>query len=193
MGEAGETQITRLLDAAAHGDSQAATALLPLVYGELRRLAEVRMGKTPPGNTLQPTALVHEAFLRLVGSGDPGWEGRHHFFGAAAQAMRDILVEQARRKSRQKRGAGMRRIEFEVADPGSGVDPDELLVIDEALQRLESEDARAARVVSLRYFGGMTEAETAAIMGVSEATITREWRYARSWLHRALSGDGPAG
>lgn len=177
------------MDAAAAGDEEASATLLPLVYDELRKLAEARLAKTPPGNTLQPTALVHEAYLRLIGSGDPGWDGRNHFFGAAAQAMRDILVEQARRKSRIKRGGDRKRVPLEGIDSDAPVDarPEEVLAVNDSLEALEAEDPRAAQVVVLRYFGGLSEPEAAAILGVSESTVTREWRYARSWLFRRMS------
>jgi len=179
-------QLTQVLNAAASGDAEASEQLLPLVYTELRKLAELRMAKTPPGNTLQPTALVHEAYLRLVGSQDPGWEGRHHFFGAAAKAMRDILVEQARRKSRLKHGGGQRRADIDLDALSREPDTTEILAVDAALRELETTDARSAHVVVLRYFGGLTEAETAAILGSSESTVARDWRYARAWLYRKL-------
>lgn len=184
-------EVTQILNAAAGGDSDAARQLLPLVYAELRKLAESRLAKTPPGNTLQPTALVHEAYLRLIGSGDPGWEGRNHFFGAAAQAMRDILVEQARRKSRIKHGGGLARLELgdDLAD--NEPDPREVLAVNDALERLEKEDPRGAQVVVLRYFGGLTEPETAAILDVSESTVVRDWKYARAWLFREFQKSEP--
>jgi RNA polymerase sigma factor (TIGR02999 family) len=149
------------------------------------------LAKTPPGNTLQPTALVHEAYLRLVGSGDPGWQGRKHFFGAAAQAMRDILVEQARRKARIKHGGGRVRLELNHIDAPAAPQPEEVVAVDEVLGKLEKEDPRAAQVVVLRYFGGLTEPEAAAVLGVSESTVVRDWRYARTWLFRELSPPGP--
>jgi RNA polymerase sigma factor (TIGR02999 family) len=183
-------QVTQILKAVASGDARASEELLPLVYTELRQLAESRLAKTPPGNTLQPTALVHEAYLRLVGAQDPGWEGRHHFFGAAARAMRDILVEQARRKSRLKHGGKQRRAEVNLDELAREPDTAEILAVNEALESLEKSDARAAQVVVLRYFGGLTEAETAAILEVSESTVVRDWRYARTWLYRALMQGG---
>ncbi|MCP4246298.1 MAG: sigma-70 family RNA polymerase sigma factor [bacterium] len=176
-----------MLVAAARGEKRAAEELLPLVYAELRRLAEARMAKTPPGGTLQPTALVHEAYLRLVGSGDPGWKGRHHFFGAAAQAMRDILVEQARRKARLKRGGDRKRVDIDPANFAGEPQAEEIVAVDEALKRLEQQDARSAEIVLLRYFAGLTEAEIAAALDLSERTVRRDWRYARSWLQRELS------
>ena len=184
-------QFTQILNAAASGDAEASEQLLPLVYAELRKLAEARMAKTPPGNTLQPTALVHEAYLRVAGADDPNWEGRHHFFGAAAQAMRDILVEQARRKSRLKHGGGKRRADIQLDALAEEPDTTEVLAVDGALEELERLDARSARVVVLRYFGGLTEAETAAVLGVSESTVVREWRYARTWLYRKMRASEP--
>ena len=181
-------QITQILNAAAAGDACASEQLLPLVYGELRKLAAARMAKTPPGNTLQPTALVHEAYLRLVGSQEPGWDGRHHFFGAAARAMRDILVEQARRKSRLRHGGEQQRADIDLDSLASEPDTTEILAVDGALAELEKTDARSAHVVVLRYFGGLTEAETAAVLGLSESTVVRDWRYARAWLYRRLQG-----
>lgn len=179
--------LTQILNAASDGDSDAARQLLPLVYDELRKLAEARLAKTPPGNTLQPTALVHEAYLRLVGSEDPRWQGRNHFFGAAAQAMRDILVEQARRKARIKHGGGRIRVDLDRADATAEPLAEEVLAVDQALGKLEKEDSRSAQIVILRYFGGLTEPETAAVLGVSESTVVRDWRYARTWLYRELS------
>jgi RNA polymerase sigma factor (TIGR02999 family) len=186
----GVSEVTQILNAAAAGDSDAARQLLPLVYAELRKLAESRLAKTPPGNTLQPTALVHEAYLRLVGSGDRGWQGRNHFFGAAAQAMRDILVEQARRKARIKHGGGRIRLDLDQVDVPAEPPPEEVLGVDEALAKLEKEDPRGAQVVVLRYFGGLSEPETAAVLGVSEATVVRDWRHARTWLFRELGSTG---
>jgi len=178
--------ITQILEAVASGDAHASEQLLPLVYNELRKLAESRLAKTPPGNTLQPTALVHEAYLRLVGEQDPGWEGRHHFFGAAARAMRDILVEQARRKARLKHGGERRRADVNLDELSREPDTTEILAVNDALEELEKVDARSAQVVVLRYFGGLTEPETAAILEVSESTVVRDWRYARTWLYRRL-------
>ncbi|MBK7404399.1 MAG: sigma-70 family RNA polymerase sigma factor [Phycisphaerales bacterium] len=186
--------VTLALQAAASGDAAAAAALLPMVYEELHRLAQARLRRTPPGNTLQTTALIHEAYLRLVGEGDPGWSGRHHFFGAAARAMRDILVDQARRKSAAKHGGQMRRVDLDESDIVLDEAPERLLALDEALRKLEGEDARLGEIVMLRYFAGLTQAETAAALGVSERTIERDWRYIRAWLRRELGpGDGADG
>jgi RNA polymerase sigma factor (TIGR02999 family) len=178
--------ITMLLTAAAAGNQQAAEKLLPLVYQELRRLAQARMAKTPAGNTLQPTALVHEAFLRLVGSGDPGWNGRGHFFGAAAQAMRNILVDQARRKAAVKHGGQAVRVEPDAADLAIESPAEDVVALDEALKRFEQADPAAARVVMLKHFAGLSDGEVAAALNVSERQVRREWRFARAWLQREL-------
>ena len=183
--------VTQILAAVEKGDLSAAKNLLPMVYGELRKLAQSRMGKTPPGNTLQPTALVHEAYMRLVGSVDPGWKGRHHFFGAASQAMRDILVEQARKKSRVKHGGDRGRVALDPSDSEIGPKAEDVLAVHEALKQLEDEDPRSAEIVRLRYFAGLTEAEIASGLGLSERTIRREWRYARSWLQQSITNPEP--
>jgi len=187
MSAEGREPVTRVLHAAAQGDPKAAQDLLPLVYDELRTLARARLKKVPPGQTLQPTALVHEAYLRLVGREDPGWEGRGHFFAAAAQAMRDILVEQARRKMAKKRGGDRHRLTAEQAEPVSEPPSVDILAVDEAVKRLEQDDPRKGRIVNLRYFARLTTAETAEALGVSVGTIEREWRYIRAWLQRELT------
>jgi RNA polymerase sigma factor (TIGR02999 family) len=179
--------ITRTLHAAVQGDPSAAQDLLPLVYDELRTLARSRLRKVPPGQTLQPTALVHEAYLRVVGSQDPGWDGRGHFFAAAAQAMRDILVEHARRRMAKKRGGDRRRVSTEQAEPTFEPPSDDVLAVDEAVKRLEQYDQRKGRIVNLRYFARLTIAETAEALGVSVGTVEREWRYIRAWLQRELT------
>jgi RNA polymerase sigma factor (TIGR02999 family) len=181
--------ITLVLKAACAGDADSANRLLPILYLELRHLAADRLRKAPSGNTLQPTALVHEAFLRLVKSGDPGWNGRNHFFGAAAQAMRDILVEQARRKAAIKHGGGLNRLELSVVDPGASGTSIDVIALDEALKKLEQQDARKGRIVNLRYFAGLTVEETASAMEVSVSTIEHEWRFIKRWLFAELS-DG---
>jgi RNA polymerase sigma factor (TIGR02999 family) len=178
--------ITHALRAAVQGDQAAAAELLPLLYTELRKLAQALMAKTPPGNTLQPTALVHEAYLRLIGTADPGWNSRGHFFGAAAAAMRNILVEQARRKGRLKRGSGRKRVHIDGVEIQIEPPADDILALDEALKRLEARDARKGRIVNLRYFAGLTVRETAAALEVSVGTIEREWRYIIAWLHKEL-------
>jgi len=183
-----DPRVTGVLQAAAAGDAEAAAALLPLVYEELHRLAQARLRRTPPGNTLQTTALIHEAYLKLVGSGDPGWNGRNHFFGAAARAMRDILVDQARRKAAAKHGGAMRRVDLDQAEIVLDEPPEALLALEEALKRLETEEPRLGEIVMLRYFAGLTQGETAAALGVSERTVERDWRYIKAWLRRELEG-----
>jgi RNA polymerase sigma factor (TIGR02999 family) len=185
--------LTLALKAAA-GDRQAAAELLPLIYDDLRKLARARMAKLAPGQTLQPTALVHEAYARVIGSGDPGWDGRGHFFAAAAQAMRNILVDQARRKGALKRGGGRQRLELQDGDLAIQPPREDILALDEALRRLEADDPRKGRIVNLRYFAGLTAEETAAALDVSVGTIEREWRYIKAWLHTQLAeGDGSDG
>jgi RNA polymerase sigma factor (TIGR02999 family) len=178
--------ITIALKAAAEGDRAAASQLLPLLYDELRKLARARMARLAPGQTLQPTALVHEAYARVIGAADPGWDGRGHFFGAAAQAMRDILVDHARRKAALKRGGDRARLELQEFDLAIQPPGDDLVALDEALRRLEAEDPRKGQVVNLRYFAGLTAEETAGALGVSLGTVEREWRYVRAWLHTQL-------
>jgi len=170
----------------------AAADLLPEVYAELRKLARLLMKKVPPGNTLQPTALVHEAYLRLVGNRDPGWDGRRHFFAAAARAMREILVDQARRKARRKHGGDRVRV---GVDPELAIEPPsgDLLALDQALRRLEEAAPRTAQVVELRYFAGLTVVEAAAALGVSRSTVEREWRFARAFLHSQMVPPGASG
>ena len=185
--------ITRILDAAAAGDRQAADALLPRVYDELRRLAAARLAAEAPGQTLQPTALVHEAYLRLVGPGaGRAWDGRAHFFAAAAEAMRRILIDQARARACDKRGGRLQRLDVDAADLATTATPDQLLAVDEALARLAAADPVAARLVELRYFAGLSVAEAGAAAGVSTATAYRLWNYARAWLHSELCDSGGA-
>lgn len=193
MSDAPESRVTLLLKSASRGDRQAAEEVLPLVYDELRKLAQRRLAHIPPGQTLQATALVHEAYLRVVGDTDPGWEGRGHFFGAAAQAMRDILVERARRKGRIKHGGNRRRVELNdeavtLDDPGL-----DILALDEALKKLEALDARKARIVSLRYFTGLSIEEIAEVTELSTRSVERDWRFARAWLSRELGSGEPPG
>ena len=180
------SEVTRLLEAAQTGDPRAAADLLPLVYGELRRLAAARLATECPGQTLQPTALVHEAYLRLVG--DQQFDGRGHFFAAAAEAMRRILIDQARRKGRLKRGGARKRVDLDDADLASVAAPDELIVIDEAIGKLATEDARAAQLVRLRYFAGLSVEEAAELSGLSRSSAYEHWAYARAWLHHELYG-----
>ncbi len=189
--------MTRLLVAIEQGDRHAAEELLPLIYDELRKLAAQKLAREKPGQTLQATALVHEAYLRLVDSGTiQMWESRAHFFAAAAEAMRRILVERARRKKRRSGGTG-RRLELEEIDIGLvGATPsDDLLALDEALEQLAQKDPIPAQVVMLRYFAGLSLQEAAKALGIPLRTAERNWTYARTWLHRAITrGDetGPA-
>lgn len=179
--------ITCILHAVEGGDETAAARLLPLIYDELRKLARARMAKIPPGQTLQPTALVHEAYLRLIGKTEPKWESRAHFFGAAARAMRDILVDQARRKASLKRGGDRQRMALDDVTPFIEPPTENIVALDDALKRLEQDDPRKGRIVMLRYFAGLTVEETAAAMDVSVGTIEREWRYIKAWLYEELS------
>ena len=174
--------VTLMLQAVGRGEKQAAEQLLPLVYDELRRLAALRMAREAAGQTLQPTALVHEAWLRLVGDGDQSWENRAHFFGAAAEAMRRILIESARRKSRLKRGGNRVQVDLEKLDLAATSPDDRVLLIDEALRRLEERDPKLARILTLKFFGGLTNDEVAEIIGVNERTIRRQWTFAKAWL-----------
>lgn len=180
--------VDRVLRAVSPHDGQAADELLPLVYDELRELAEARLARTPPGQTLQATALVHEAWLRVVGDADPGWDCRAHFFAAAARAMRNILVDQARRKGRLKHGGGRKRVAEGAAEEPS-IEPPmvEMAALDEALRRLEARDPRKARIVELRFFTGLTMAEVAEVMEMSLSRVEAEWRFARSWLQREVA------
>jgi RNA polymerase sigma factor (TIGR02999 family) len=173
-------------------EPQAAAELLPDVYAELRRLAAALTGQLRPGQTLQPTALVHEAYLRLVRDQDPGWNGRRHFFAAAVRAMREILIEQARRKATVKHGGGSRRVE--LAEGLAIIEPpaDDVLALDEAIQALHAADAYLAEIVQLRYYTGLTVEETASVVGGSVSTVKRDWRYARAWLARRLRPGGGA-
>ncbi len=181
------TLLTKTLAAASRGDRQAAAELLPIVYDELRKLARSRIAHLPPGNTLQPTALVHEAYMRLVGDKDPGWDGRGHFFAAAAQAMRQVLVDQARQKKRLKRGGDKKRMDVADFEVPLATPVEDILAVDEAVERLQRDDPRKAQVVSLRFFAGLTREETAAAMGLSMATIDREWRYIVARLHQEMA------
>jgi len=179
-------QVTELLTAIEAGRPQAAEELLPLVYAELRRLAAWHLANEAPGQTLQATALVHEAYLRLVSNGDPQWSGRRHFFGAAAEAMRRILVENARRKKRLKRGGNLERVEVETMDLPSALPDEELLALDEALERLTQIDARGAEIIKLCFFIGLTQAQAAKELELSVATVERSWAFARAWLYREM-------
>ena len=187
-----EDRITRVLDAAAAGEVGAAAQLLPLVYEQLRGLARRRMAEERAGHTLQATALVHEAYLRLVGPACSGWSGRGHFYCAAAEAMRRILVEHARSRGRVKRGGDQKRLSLQAlasVDSVAHCDADDVLALDAAFAELERQNPPAAAVVRLRFYAGLSVAETAETLGVSDRTVNREWSYARAWLYRALS-DG---
>src|SRR3954452_16789367 len=181
--------VTRILSAIEQGDPRASQELLPLVYRELRRLARQRLAHEKPGQTLQATALVHDAYLRLVRTADPGWDGRGHFFAAAAEAMRRILVENARRKAAAKAGGGRRRLDLAEAEPAIEGPKLDLLALDEALEALEARDPRKAQLIKLRYFAGLTVDEAAAALGISPSTADNDWAYARSWLRLAMLGD----
>jgi len=179
--------VTRLLDAAGSGDTQAAEQLLPLVYDELRKLAARKLTSENPGQTLQATALVHEAYVRLVaGDVDRQWNGRGHFFAAAAEAMRRILVDHARRKKSRKRGGGRARAEFREESLAAPEGADEILAVDEALAGLAAADPQAAELVKLRYFAGLSVDEAARALGTSPRSADRLWAYARAWLQRAI-------
>lgn len=179
------TDVTRLLEAAHHGDKLAAAELLPLVYAELRMLAAAKLAQEKPGQTLDATALVHEAYLRLVG--DQQFDGRGHFFAAAAEAIRRILVEQARRRQAAKRGGARRREELDPDRIAAPAPDDELLALHEALERLAENHPEKAELVKLRYFGGLTADQAAAALGLSPSTADRHWAYARAWLRRSLA------
>jgi RNA polymerase sigma factor (TIGR02999 family) len=183
-------EVTRILSAIHKGDRDAAAQLLPLVYDELRKLAAQKLAHEKPGQTLEATALVHEAYLRLVGKAEPQtWNSRGHFFAAAAEAMRRILVENARRKRRLKRGGGAVREELHESNVAAPAVPDDLLALDEALSQLAVVDPRAAELVNLRYFAGFTIPEAAEVLGVSPRTADFLWAYARAWLLQKIEGD----
>jgi len=179
-------EVTQVLMAMQGGESQASEELLPLVYQELRRLAAWHLANERPGQTLQATALVHEAYLRLVGKDDPRWNGRRHFFGAAAEAMRRILIENARRKKRLKHGGQLERVDLESVDIPSPMPDDDLLAMDEALDRLGEFDFRAAELVKLCFFVGLTQEQAAKHLEISISTVERTWAFARAWLFREM-------
>ena len=182
-------EVTRILDAIQTGDPRAAEQLLPLVYNELRNLAAHRMAQEAPGQTLQATALVHEAYIRLVDVDKAQhWDSRAHFFAAAAEAMRRILIDNARGKGRVKRGGDRKRVDLDEANAVSLAAPDELLVIDEAIAKLEADDPQAAQLVRLRYFAGLSVEEAAEMSGLSRSSAYDHWSYARAWLHCELYG-----
>jgi RNA polymerase sigma factor (TIGR02999 family) len=185
--------VTQILKAIDQGDPRAATELLPLVYDELRKLAAEKMAREQPGQTLQATALVHEAYLRLVDAERPQkWDGRGHFFAAAAEAMRRILVDRARAKGSEKRGGQFLRLDIDAVDLVTTATPDQVLLIDEALARLAAADPPAARLVELRYFAGLSIADCGAAIGVSTASAYRLWDFARAWLHSELCESSEA-
>jgi RNA polymerase sigma factor (TIGR02999 family) len=185
------SDVTRILSAIEQGDPHAAEQLLPLVYEELRRLAAQKLALEAAGQTLQPTALVHEAYLRLVGANAGSeWDGRGHFFAAAAEAMRRILVENARRKRSLKRGGGLQRHYLDDVQPAAREPDEDVLAIDEALTKFAALDLVKAELVKLRFFGGFTSEEAARLLGISPATAERYWAYARAWLHQEITG-GP--
>jgi RNA polymerase sigma factor (TIGR02999 family) len=178
-------EITRIL-LSPQGDRCDSEELLPLVYNDLRRLAAARMASEAEGQTLQPTALVHDAWLRIFGNGDRRWQNRGHFFGEAAEAMRRILIERARRKSRLKRGYGWVRLNLDDVPLAGATPDDKVLLINEALEHLEAEDPQRAKVVVMKFFGGLTNQEVASILGVAERTVERHWAYAKAWLFQKI-------
>jgi RNA polymerase sigma factor (TIGR02999 family) len=188
MATAAMNDVTRILSAIEQGDPQAAAQLLPLVYDQLRKLAARKLAREAPGQTLEATALVHEAYLRLVGAHDPGWNSRGHFYAAAAEAMRRILVENARRKKSRKAGGEHRRVELSDVEPAVEDPRVDLLALDEALTQLEAKDRRKAELVKLRYFAGLTNEQAARALGISPSTADNDWAYARSWLRLAMEG-----
>jgi len=186
------TDVTRILTAIEHGDTQATDALLPLVYNELRRMAAHKMSAERPGHTLQPTALVHEAWLKLVDSPAQSWQNRAHFFGAAAEAMRRILIAGARRKNAQRRGSGALHIDADDIEIASPAPDDQLLALNEALDRFAAIEPKQAELVKLRYFVGLKIEEAAEVLGISEATAKRWWAYARAWLFNEIQPKSPS-
>lgn len=182
--------ITRILEEARDGDNEATNRLLAAVYSELRRLASIKLAREQPGHTLQATALVHEAYLRLLGVDAGRWENSAHFFGAAAEAMRRILVESARRKARLKHGGGLQKREVSESDAILLSDPIDLIGLDDALEKLKQEDPQKAELVKLRYFAGLTVKQAGKVLGISRATADRYWTFARTWLYNEMSkGD----
>jgi RNA polymerase sigma factor (TIGR02999 family) len=180
------SEITQVLQAMRRGDGRASAELLPLVYHELRQLAAARMNQESAGQTLQATALVHEAWLRMVGDGDREWKNRAHFFGAAAEAMRRILVDNARRKSRLKRGGDQARVDIAELDLVATSPDEKILLMDEALEKLRAEDPEKARIVVMKFLGGMTNQEVAESLGVTERTVERQWAFAKTWLFQSI-------
>ena len=184
------SDVTRILEAMDRGEGHAAEQLLPLVYAELRRLAAHKMASENPGQTLQPTALVHEAWIKLVGQQERCWENRNHFFAAAAEAMRRILTDNARRKLAQRHGGGQQRVELEDGSAAVISADDQVLAVSDALEKLTRLDPQRAEVVKLRYFVGLTFEEAAEVLGISVITAKRYWAFARAWLHEEIRGSG---
>ena len=180
------SQVTLILQAIERGEKHSSEELIPLVYDELRRLAAARLATEPAGQTLQPTALVHEAWMRLLGGQAQTWENRIHFFAAAAEAMRRIMIERARKKSRMKHGGGQVRVDIEKIDIADALPDEKILFVDEALEKLEKQDPETARIVKLRFFGGLNNDEIAKITGISGRTIRRQWDYAKAWLFKCM-------
>ena len=183
------SDVTRILDAIHQGDVTAADELLPIVYHELRKLAAHKMACEAPGQTLQPTALVHEAWLRIAGSENQPWENRAHFFAAAAEAMRRILIEKARHRQRQRHGGGQERVDLDEITIVAPESDERLLQVHDALDQLAKEDPVKAEVVNLRFFVGLTDREVADVLGLSERTVERHWAYAKSWLFRVIRSE----
>ena len=184
------TDVTRILNAIEQGDAKATDELLPLVYEELRLLAAQKLSHEPPGQTLQATALVHEAYIRLVGDDPRTWDSRGHFFAAAAEAMRRILVESARRKGRLKRGGNYERVSLDDVDLAISSLSEDVVALDEALTKLADERPQMVKAIELRYFAGLTVEQVAEILGVSERTVSSYWTYAKAWLYREITKEG---
>jgi RNA polymerase sigma factor (TIGR02999 family) len=184
------SEITQILQAVGRGEAQASEELLPLVYHALRRQAAVQMSREAAGQTLQPTALLHEAWLRVIGDGDRLWQNRAHFFGAAAEAMRRILIENARRKARLKRGGGQVRVDADQIELAATTPDEKILLINDALELLQAQDPEKARVVVLKFFGGRTNQEVAESLAVTERTVERHWAYAKAWLFQNIRASG---
>lgn len=180
-------EVTRILNAIEQGDGRAIDQLVPALYQELRQLAAQKLSREKPGQTLQATALVHEAYLRLAGEESRNWRSRTHFFAAAAEAMRRILIENARRKHRLKRGGVLQRVDLDDGEAATGHSPEDLIAVDEALTKLADMDKTKAELVKLRYFAGLTLDQAADILGISPTTAKRHWTYARAWLYRAIT------
>jgi RNA polymerase sigma factor (TIGR02999 family) len=188
------SEVTRILVAIERGEVRAADELLPLVYQELRRLAAQKLSQEVPGQTLQATALVHEAYIRLVGAEDQNWSGRGHFFAAAAEAMRRILIDNARRKKSLRHGGGRQRVELDDTEIAIGGPPDELIALDEALEKLTKKDKMKADLVKLRFFAGLTMEQAAKVLGISHSTADEHWAYVRAWLRVEIAkGDETSG